>query len=130
MNRYGLRNQFDTLKRILTLINLKENCIIGILTNQLMHFVLIVWDASGQGQMTSAVQVFLLSLSTSLSLSLWFTSRFPYYWSCWVELSSVILDTQTFNNTVKSIRNQFFLKYFFQLYTTNRLLTVLIFLLC
>lgn len=50
--------------------------------------------------------------------------QFPYFWCCWVELASIITDSTFFNSLCTKIPNQFILKYFFQLYTTNRLMQV------
>ncbi|KAK8801687.1 hypothetical protein WA538_005522 [Blastocystis sp. DL] len=61
---------------------------------------------------TQAVSAFLHSIS-----------NFPYFWSCWLELSGVILDTQSFDETINTIPGRCLLKFFFQLHTTNRLLT-------
>lgn len=82
-----------------------------------------IWVRTNDKRSTS---VFIESINR-YSLIHFDSTRFPYFWSCWVELSSVILDTQSFQDTVKGINSQFFLKYFFQLYTTNRLLTVFLF---
>ena len=49
---------------------------------------------------------------------------FPYFWSCWLELSSLLLSSASPDTSCSAVRSQCILKNFFQLQTTNRLFQV------
>ena len=92
-------------------------------TASLTHLVPTVWERSGNAPTTTMLCLRSFAPFPSSVSSSSFPS-FPYFWSCWLELSSVILDKQSFDATISSIPSRCLLKFFFQLHTTNRLLTV------